>query len=83
MTNQSIGITDLHSDLPLALLHRRFEGVTGSPARMSGCPCCARAASMSSSARSTSIPSFLPEGALRRAVQTGRCAAGGDRALPR
>jgi hypothetical protein len=28
--NQSIGITDHDSDLPLSLLHRRFEGVTNS-----------------------------------------------------
>ncbi|MCA9864155.1 MAG: dipeptidase [Thermomicrobiales bacterium] len=66
--NQAIGITDLHSDLPLALLHRRFEGVTGS-LRDEWLPRL-RAGGVNTVVCAIYIDSiFLPEGALRRAVQ--------------
>lgn len=68
MTNQAIGVTDLHSDLPLALLHRRFEGVTGS-LRDEWVPLL-RAGGVDVIVCAIYIDSiFLPEGALRRAVQ--------------
>ena len=68
MTPRSIGITDLHSDLPLALLHRRFEGVTGS-LRDEWLPLL-RAGGVDVVVCAVYIDSiFLPEGALRRAVQ--------------
>jgi membrane dipeptidase len=68
MTTHSIGITDLHSDLPLALLHRRFEGVTGS-LRDEWLPLL-RAGGVDVIVCAIYIDSiFLPEGALRRAVQ--------------
>lgn len=68
MTTQAIGITDLHSDLPLALLHRRFEGVTGS-LRDEWLPRL-RAGGVNTVVCAIYIDSiFLPEGALRRAVQ--------------
>lgn len=68
MTTSVIGITDLHSDLPLALLHRRFEGVTGS-LRDEWLPLL-RAGGIDVVVCAIYIDSiFLPEGALRRAVQ--------------
>lgn len=68
MTARSIGITDLHSDLPLALLHRRFEGVTCS-LRDEWLPLL-RAGGVDVVVCAVYIDSiFLPEGALRRAVQ--------------
>jgi membrane dipeptidase len=68
MSSQTIGITDLHSDLPLALLHRRFEGVTGS-LRDEWLPLL-RAGGVNVVVCAIYIDSiFLPEGALRRAVQ--------------
>ncbi len=68
MSTQSIGITDLHNDLPLALLHRRFEGVTGS-LRDEWLPLL-RAGNADVVVCAIYIDSiFLPEGALRRAVQ--------------
>jgi membrane dipeptidase len=63
-----IGVTDLHSDLPLALLKRRFEGREGSlrsewlPRLRSGGVTLVVCAVYIDSA-------YLPEGALRRAVQ--------------
>ncbi len=63
-----IGVTDLHSDLPLALLHRRFAGVEGSlrdewlpPLQAGGIDTVVCAVYIDDL--------FLPEGALRRAVQ--------------
>jgi membrane dipeptidase len=68
MTTRAIGITDLHSDLPLALLHRRFEGVTGS-LRDEWVPLL-RVGGVETVVCAVYIDSiFLPEGALRRAVQ--------------
>ena len=63
-----IGVTDLHSDLPLALLQRRFEGVAGS-LRDDWLPRL-RAGGVTVVVCAVYIDSlFLPEGALRRAVQ--------------
>ena len=63
-----IGVTDLHSDLPLALLQRRFEGVTGS-LRTEWLPGL-RAGGVDVVICAVYIDSvYLPEGALRRAVQ--------------
>lgn len=63
-----IGISDLHSDLPLALLKRRFEGQEGS-LRDEWLPLL-RAAGIDVIVCAIYIDSiFLPEGALRRAVQ--------------
>ena len=63
-----IGLVDLHSDLPLALLKRRFDGVAGSlrdewlpRLRVGGVDVINCAIYIDSL--------FLPEGALRRAVQ--------------
>lgn len=68
MTAQTISITDLHSDLPLALLHRRFEGVAGS-LRDEWLPLL-RAGGVDVVVCAVYIDSiFLPEGALRRAIQ--------------
>ncbi|MFN8662001.1 MAG: dipeptidase [Thermomicrobiales bacterium] len=68
MTTHSTAITDLHSDLPLALLHRRFEGTTGS-LRDEWLPLL-RAGGVNAVVCAIYIDSiFLPEGALRRAVQ--------------
>lgn len=68
MTTHFIGVTDLHSDLPLALLHRRFEGTTGS-LRDEWLPLL-RAGGVDVIVCAIYIDSiFLPEGALRRAVQ--------------
>ena len=68
MSTQSIGITDLHSDLPLALLHRRFAGVTGS-LRDEWLPLL-RAGGVDVVVCAVYIDSiYLPELALRRAVQ--------------
>ena len=65
---QRIGLTDLHSDLPLALLKRRFDGETGTLAtewlpklRSGGVELVVGAVYIDSL--------FLPEAALRRAVQ--------------
>lgn len=65
---RSIGVTDLHSDLPLALLKRRFDGDLGTLAtdwlprlRAGGVDVLVCAVYVDSL--------FLPEGALRRAVQ--------------
>ena len=64
----SLGITDLHSDLPLALLHRRFAGVPGS-LRDEWLPLL-RAAGVNVVVCAIYVDSiYLPEGALRRAVQ--------------
>jgi membrane dipeptidase len=63
-----IGVTDLHSDLPLALLKRRHDGVEGSlrdewlPRLRAGGVAVVVCAIYIDSA-------YLPEGALRRAVQ--------------
>lgn len=63
-----IGVTDLHSDLPLALLHRRFAGVEGS-LRDEWLPHL-RAGGIDTVVCAVYIDDlFLPEGALRRAVQ--------------
>jgi len=63
-----IGVTDLHSDLPLALLHRRFAGVEGS-LRDEWLPHL-RAGGIDTIVCAVYIDDlFLPEGALRRAVQ--------------
>lgn len=68
VTTHSTAITDLHSDLPLALLHRRFEGTTGS-LRDEWLPLL-RAGGVNAVVCAIYIDSiFLPEGALRRAVQ--------------
>ncbi|MGH2614008.1 MAG: dipeptidase [Thermomicrobiales bacterium] len=65
---QRIGIADLHSDLPLALLKRRFDGVEGS-LRDEWLPKL-RAGGVNVIVCAVYIDSlFLPEGALRRAVQ--------------
>jgi membrane dipeptidase len=65
---QSIGLADLHSDLPLALLKRRFDGETGS-LREEWLPRL-RAGGVNVVVCAVYIDSlFLPEGALRRAVQ--------------
>jgi membrane dipeptidase len=65
---QRIGITDLHSDLPLALLKRRFDGEEGS-LRTEWLPRL-RAGGVDVIVCAVYIDSlFLPEGALRRAVQ--------------
>jgi membrane dipeptidase len=64
-----IGLADLHSDLPLGLLRRRFDGVEGSlrnewlpKLRTGGVRIVVCAVYIDSI--------YLPEGALRRAVQT-------------
>ena len=63
-----IGVTDLHSDLPLGLLKRRFDGVEGS-LRTEWLPRL-RAGGVNVVVCAVYIDSlFLPEGALRRAVQ--------------
>jgi membrane dipeptidase len=63
-----IGVTDLHTDLPLALLQRRFEGVEGS-LRSEWLPRL-RAGGVNVAVCAVYIDDlFLPEGALRRAVQ--------------
>ena len=74
MSTQSIGITDLHNDLPLALLHRRVEGVTGS-LRDEWLPLL-RAGNADVVVCAIYIDSiFLPEGALRRVRDTNQCVA--------
>src|SRR3954468_8402166 len=63
-----IGVTDLHSDLPLGLLKRRFEGSEGS-LRGEWLPRL-RAGGVNLVICAVYIDSvYLPEGALRRAVQ--------------
>src|SRR3954447_7843397 len=63
-----IGVTDLHSDLPLGLLKRRFEGSEGS-LRGEWLPRL-RAGGVTLVVCAVYIDSaYLPEGALRRAVQ--------------
>ena len=63
-----IAITDLHSDLPLGLLKRRFDGQEGS-LRTEWLPRL-RAGGVSVVVCAVYIDSiYLPEGALRRAVQ--------------
>jgi membrane dipeptidase len=63
-----IGFTDLHSDLPLGLLKRRFDGIEGS-LRTDWLPRL-RAGGVSVVVCAVYIDSiYLPEGALRRAVQ--------------
>lgn len=63
-----IGITDLHSDLPLGLLKRRFDGQEGS-LRDEWLPLL-RAGGIDVVVCAIYIDSiYLPEGALRRAVQ--------------
>ena len=63
-----IGLTDLHSDLPLGLLKRRFEGSEGS-LRDEWLPRL-RAGGVTLVVCAVYIDSaYLPEGALRRAVQ--------------
>jgi membrane dipeptidase len=63
-----IGLTDLHSDLPLGLLKRRFEGSEGS-LRGEWLPRL-RAGGVNLAVCAVYIDSvYLPEGALRRAVQ--------------
>lgn len=63
-----IGFTDLHSDLPLGLLKRRFDGSEGS-LRTEWLPRL-RAGGVSVVVCAVYIDSiYLPEGALRRAVQ--------------
>jgi membrane dipeptidase len=63
-----IGVTDLHSDLPLGLLKRRFEGSEGS-LRREWLPRL-RAGGVNLVVCAVYIDSvYLPEGALRRAVQ--------------
>jgi membrane dipeptidase len=65
---KQIGLADLHSDLPLALLKRRFDGVEGS-LRDEWLPRL-RAGGVDIVVCAVYIDSlFLPEGALRRAVQ--------------
>ena len=65
---QRIGIADLHSDLPLGLLKRQFDGHEGS-LRAEWLPRL-RAGGVSVVVCAVYIDSiFLPEGALRRAVQ--------------
>ncbi|MBW3634551.1 MAG: dipeptidase [Chloroflexi bacterium] len=65
---QRIGIADLHSDLPLGLLKRRFDGQDGS-LRTEWLPRL-RAGGVRVVVCAIYIDSnFLPEGALRRAVQ--------------
>ncbi len=62
------GVTDLHADLPLALLQRRFEGVDGS-LQSEWLPRL-RAGGVNVVVCAVYIDSLvLPEGALRRAVQ--------------
>ncbi|HKG26950.1 MAG TPA: membrane dipeptidase, partial [Thermomicrobiales bacterium] len=64
-----IGMADLHSDLPLGLLRRRFDGVEGS-LRDEWVPKL-RAGGVQIVNCAVYIDSiYLPEGALRRAVQT-------------
>jgi membrane dipeptidase len=64
-----IGMADLHSDLPLGLLRRRFDGVEGS-LRDEWLPKL-RAGGVRIVNCAVYVDSiFLPEGALRRAVQT-------------
>ena len=66
---QRIGLIDLHSDLPLALLKRRFDGRTGVAARRVAAEVCAQGG-VNVVVCAVYIDSlFLPEGALRRAVQ--------------
>lgn len=63
-----IGLADMHSDLPLALLKRRFDGVEGS-LREEWLPRL-RAGGVNVVVCAVYVDSlFLPEGALRRAVQ--------------
>lgn len=63
-----IGVTDLHADLPLALLKRRFDGVEGS-LRSEWLPRL-QAGGVNVVVCAVYVDSlFLPEGALRRAVQ--------------
>src|SRR5215207_4117049 len=65
---QRIGVADLHSDLPLGLLKRRFDGEDGS-LRTEWLPRL-RAGGVRVVVCAVYIGSiFLPEGALRRAVQ--------------
>lgn len=65
---RQIGLADLHSDLPLALLKRRFDGIAGS-LRDEWLPRL-RAGGVNVVVCAIYIDSlFLPEGALRRAVQ--------------
>src|SRR5687768_1091541 len=65
---QRIGVADLHSDLPLGLLKRRFDGQNGS-LRTEWLPRL-RAGGVRVVVCAVYIDSiFLPEGALRRAVQ--------------
>jgi membrane dipeptidase len=64
-----IGIADLHSDLPLGLLRRRFDGTEGS-LRDDWVPKL-RAGGVRIVVCAVYVDSiYLPEGALRRAVQT-------------
>jgi membrane dipeptidase len=64
-----IGMADLHSDLPLGLLRRRFDGVEGS-LRDEWLPKL-RAGGVRVVNCAVYVDSiYLPEGALRRAVQT-------------
>ncbi len=66
--SQRIGVADLHSDLPLGLLKRRFDGQNGS-LRTEWLPRL-RAGGVRVVVCAVYIDSiFLPEGALRRAVQ--------------
>jgi membrane dipeptidase len=66
---QRHGIADLHSDLPLGLLRRRFDGVEGS--LQSEWVPKLRAGGVQIVVCAVYIDSiYLPEGALRRAVQT-------------
>jgi len=63
-----IGVTDLHNDLPIALLKRRFDGAEGS-LRAEWLPRL-RAGGVNVLVCGIYIDSiYLPEGALRRAVQ--------------
>lgn len=65
---RQIGLADMHSDLPLALLKRRFDGVEGS-LRDEWLPRL-RAGGVNVVVCAVYVDSlFLPEGALRRAVQ--------------
>src|SRR4051812_20502765 len=65
---RQIGFADLHSDLPLGLLKRRFDGQEGS-LRTEWLPRL-RAGGVSLAVCAIYIDSiYLPEGALRRAAQ--------------